>query len=503
MSLTNANLLSQAGVTPADARRSGAVEDNTTNDSGAVATAVAGAPQAGSVIIAKDAYIGTARLSNPDGVRFDGRGLLRYQPSSVLGRRVQNCAGRDTYSWGSEYLFAWLNLLVVSGAATVRMTGDSTTAGGYSIQLQTLLKRIPNVTVTIAGQSGKSTADWISTYLAADIAAAPTILIWHWGMNDAALSVGSPTTMAQFESNLRTGLSTYRASVPIGSGGIVLMTPNACSDGTNTRDEWRNEKMRQIIRNAAEEFQCAYYDTYGSYQDGYIGIGTWLDDTYADGLRGVHPQLAFSQSIAGDVYSLMIPPGIQQITVGYGVTQGPTSTVLSTDSHLTYPTGISFRRAMPANGFPLDGWVITFRESTVGNSALQYIYQYNTPQQTQMRTWNSVANNWSVWLTLVTPGVPANNRNIDGVSTVAGTIAAGKYWTFFESNTGAAAFAVTLPAPVDGEIYSMNWHAATGAISWVATAPATIVTRLPTAAVIFGGGYRVIYNSANTAWYPY
>lgn len=501
---TTANLLSQSGITPADARRFLAVEDNTTLDSAAVASAIAGAPQAGSVFIAKDTYIGTARLTNPDGVRFDGRGLLRYQPSSVLGRRVQNCTGRDTYSWGSEYLFAWLNLITVGAAATVRMTGDSTTAGGYSTQLQGILQRIPNVTATIAGFGGKSTADWISTYLANDIAAAPTVLIWHWGMNDAALAVGSPTTMAQFESNLITGLTAYRAAVPIGSGGIVLMTPNACSDGTNQRDEWRNEKMRQIIRNAAEQFQCAYYDTYGSYQDGYVGIGTWLDNTYGDGLRGVHPQQAFAQAIAGDVYGLMIPPGIQQIVIGYGYTMGPASaTVLATDAMSTYPTGISVKRATPGNGFPLDGWVITLRESAVGNSCFQTIYQYNTDQGYYIRSWNSIPNTWSVWHNMLAPNVPSANTNVDAVSTVSGTIPTAKYWNWFESNTGAAAFQVTLPAPVDGEIYSVNWKQATGAISWVATAPATNVTRLPTAAVAALGGYKLIYHTANTAWYPY
>lgn len=503
MSLTAAQLLSRFGIAPTDPFRQGAIEDNVTIDAGAIAAAIAATPQAGSVFIKQDTYIGTARVSNPDGVRFDGRGLVRYQPDATRGRRVQNCAGRDLYSWGSEYLFAWLNLLTVSGAATVRMTGDSTTVAGYSVQLQALLARIPNVTTTLAGISGKSTADWISTYLANDIAAAPTVLIWHWGMNDAALAVGSPTTMAQFESNLRTGLTSYRAAVPIGTGGIILMTPNACSDGTNQRDEWRNEKMRQIIRNAAEEFQCAFYDTYGSYQDGYVGIGSWLDNTYADGIRGVHPQQAFSQTIAGDVYALMIPQGIQQIVIGYGFVQGTGSALLSTDAMSTYPLGISIRRSQSVNGFPLDGWVFTWRESQVGNSCYQMNYKFSTDIGQYCRTWNSSPNTWGVWRNMQAPNIPSANRLIDAVSTVAATIPTAQYWTTFDVNTAAAAFAVTLPAPVDGEVYAFNWRNATGAISWVATAPATNVTRLPVAAVVANQGYKVIYNAANTAWYPY
>lgn len=475
----------------------GAVADGTTNDATANANAVAAVPDYyGKVAVPTNSYIGTARMAITRGIRVTGPGSLVYTPSATLGNRVQQPAGRDGLVWGAEYLYQWLAKISAGTAVTVRLSGDSTTASGYSTQLQSMLAQVPSCTVTLAGFSGKSSADWISTYLANDVTAANTVLVWHWGMNDGATGVGSPTTLAQFETNLRSGLTTYRASVPIGTGGIILMTPNASSDGTNSRDELRNEKIRQIIRNAAEDFQCAYFDTYGLYQDGYVGIGSWLDNPYADGLRGIHPQTAFSQAIAGEVFKLLVPEGIRTLAIGYGVVNanGYGSGALPTDAMSTYPLGVSIRRAQLTNGWPLDGFVVTARENANSICCTQTLFSYNVDATQMVRSYGSGA--WFAWRRI------GDKKVIDASSTTSATIARDTTYQWFESNTAAAAFAVTLPAPTDNDRLTLVFKNATGTLSFTATAPATNVTRLPTAALAASQPLTLIYNAGNTSWYP-
>jgi hypothetical protein len=476
----------------------GAVGDNVTNDAVSVGKAITDSVQAGNLLVPTDTYIGTARVANPDGVRFTGAGLIRYVPSAGLGDRVQQPSGRNSAAWGAEYLEEFLLKLVAGTSVTIRGSGDSTMYN-LGIQLPFLLASIPLCTFTPITNSGKSTADWVSTYLAADIAAAPDVLIWHWGMNDACRGVGTPTTMAQFESNLRAGLTTYRATVPVLSGGIILMTPSASGDGTNGRDEYRNEKIRQIIRNAAEDFQCAYLDTYSVYQDAYVDIagGTnWMDN-----IR-VHPQAAFAMAIAGSVYDLLVPSGIQKYIGGFRNSNGlPTSKAATDAMASSYPFGISVWRATSANGWPIDGFVTTMRENSVGTSGWQILHCYNVDKPLYMRTGiNSGA--WGVWRAIGVPSVAGSNKVIDVSSTVSATIATGIFYTWFESNTASAAFALTLPAPVDGDRVTVVFNSITGVMTFTPTAPATSVTRLPTTAIAARVPFTMIYNSGNTAWYP-
>jgi len=382
----------------------GAVVDGVTNDATAVAAALAAASMANAVLVQDDANIGTARVANERGVRPVGPGRLVYTPSATLGARIQNAAGRDNAAWGAEYLYKFLAKMSAGTAATIRLTGDSTTSGGYSDALIGFMATFPNVTITKAGQSGKHTGEWVSTYLAADITAAPDVLIWHWGMNDCS---GLSRTLTQFETDLRAGLTTYRATIPIASGGIVLMAPNASSDGTNGRDELRNEKMRQIIRNAATDFSCAFFDTYSLYQDAYVGIGTWVDNTYGDGLRGVHPGTSFSQAIAGELLDLLVPKGIRRAVGDFGFTNsnGSTTATLPADALSTYPAGISIRRALGSNGWPMDGWIITFSENTNRTSAVQILYTYSIDVTPYLRTYSGGA--WGSWAALGVSNVKA------------------------------------------------------------------------------------------------
>lgn len=370
----------------------GALCDYSTNDRTSILAALVDALYR--LFIPSDTKVGTTRVPNEKGIQFEGPGLLSYSPSATLGNRVQNPAGRERPAWGAEYLYKFLVKVQAGTASTIRMSGDSTTAAGYSDALIALLATFPTITATKFGFTGEHTGQWLSTRLAGDIAAAPDVLIWHWGMNDCS---GLSRTLVQFEADLRAGLTSYRASVPIAAGGIVLMTPNASSDGTNGRDEVHFEKMRQIIRNVAEDFQCAYFDTYTAFQDAYVGIGTWVDDPYADGLRGVHPQTAFSYAIAGELIDLLIPQGIRRSVGDSGFSNAAGAAVrLPTDALSTYPAGESIRRAQISDGWPMDGWVITTRENSVSTSGIQTNYKYNGDASPWIRTWNNTGV-WGTW----------------------------------------------------------------------------------------------------------
>lgn len=372
-----------------------------TNDSAAFATAISDSAQAGQLLIPADSYIGTARLTNNDGVRFSGPGLATYVPSSSLGRRVQQPAGRNGISWGAEYLFSFLVKLQSGTGVKVLLSGDST-ATNLSTQLTTLFNRVTGLQFVTHANTGLSTEDWVTSGtvgVSADVAVFADVMIWHWGMNDVASGVVHPTTMAQFESNLRSGLATYRASIPPTSGGIILMVPNACSDGTTGRDEWRNEKMRQIIRNAAEDFQCAYFDTYAAYQDGYVGSGAGWLDVFGGG--GIHPQAAFAQCIAGGVFDLLIPTGLQYGNagvIGFNNANGQSLTKTPSDALSTYPSGISIYLASTAYGWPIYGWVVTIRENSASTSCIQLLYEYSYDATPRVRSWTIAAGgSWGIW----------------------------------------------------------------------------------------------------------
>ena len=561
-----------------------AASDNTTNDATPVANAIAAAGQGGEVRVPADTFIGTARVANPDGVEFTGPGLLRYRPDATRGNRVQNAAGRERYVWGAEYLYQWLVKISAGTAATVRGTGDSTTAVGYGSyfeRLTVMLGALPGLTITNAGQSGKTTADWVATYLAADITAAPDLLLWHWGMNPGVVT----ESLSSFETSLRNGLTTYRASVPLASGGIVLMVPNACSDGANGRDEGRNEKMRQIIRSAAIDFQCAYFDTYGLFQDGYVGIGTWLDDTYTDGIRGVHPLEAFGRIIAGEMLDLIVPRGLRAYVGGGGVVANPPGSASSpavADSVTTYGKGISIRRAQAANPYlwPIDGYVMTMR-GTDATGGVQILWTYNSAQSAQMRHWNTSTAAWTAWSLIGTqtaPGTPlstdvsttyplgtsiargtaANGWPLDGfvvthceatnstyaiqynysytadipprvrtyttggwgawrslggavdpanalVTMVSGnstTIANGTHRTLLDAAATIAAYTVVFPtSPVDGEEHIITTTQTITALTLTAGSGTSFARATPTT-LAANGRIAYIYRAANTSWYP-
>jgi hypothetical protein len=411
LSQSSNHTFTQSGTAPTTRTMQAKARDIIASEDHAdVGNSIAAAGQAGGVYVPVDKDLGSAREANLDGAYFWGPGKLQYNVSAVLGDRVQNPTGRDRLAWGSEYLYRWIHKVANQAAATVRISGDST-ATNLGTAITPMFAAFTNITLTTSANSGESSQDWVDTRLAADITAAPDLLIWHWGMNDTDLDV--------FRDNLDSGLTTYRASVPIGTGGVLLMTPNASSDGTNGKDELRNEKIRAIIRAAAEKHLCAYLDTYGLFQDGYVGIGgsnDWLDDIGSG--RGVHPQPEFARAIAGEVLNVVIPPGVQKYFAPGGVSNvGNTDhAAAAADLITSYPKGISLRRALASNGWPVDGFVMTVYQQD-GAGGLQ-IHWANNNSYSGIRIRKGASTTWQAWTSGSSPFAnPTSPAVTDALST--------------------------------------------------------------------------------------
>lgn len=155
--------------------------------------------------------------------------------------------------------FSFLN-----NSIKVVWSGDSTTAGdGLSSEYwpkQSLCRRLlqsrhfKRIYVSLnSGYSGKNTEQWRTDYLASDLAQYPDLYILRWGINDPYyLKNGTKICTSRcwrylhpnrrdivdFETSLRSGLTTIRASRPHDDQmSIILMSLNSTSDTPNSRDE--------------------------------------------------------------------------------------------------------------------------------------------------------------------------------------------------------------------------------------------------------------------------
>lgn len=240
----------------------------------------------------------TPTLSNVDGVPFSGPGSLlkpetQWSTNSSAAVVSSTKAQQSSYAYtaprlmfGQEYLAHWMTLAEANSAIAFRCSGDSTTAGNNTtgnfapcaLFAQSAITRgLTGVTATNAGQSGKDTADWLSTYLATDLAASPDVYVVRWGINDSYFGL----TVAQTIANIRTGLSRIRPALsmdcPVGTTctgsfstdqmTVILQMPSSTNDNPNGRSPTYYEQLRNGYAQAARDFHCAFIDLYGAMPD--------------------------------------------------------------------------------------------------------------------------------------------------------------------------------------------------------------------------------------------
>ena len=314
----------------------------------------------------------------------------------------------DEVIQGREYATPFHAKLFAGANINITMSGDSTTNGDFATTPFRIWEILPNLlrergvgfglTCNNAGHSGAGTGQWVSTFIAADMATPPDVYVVRWGLNDPNIGLSDAANAAYTIAAIRSGLATIRASHAWTAMTIILMPPNDVYDDAAGRTQLWQQLVRAGLRQAARDYQCVYADTHQYLQD--ASVGYWINNDYGGSSgRFVHPLNMGNVLIAGLIAEALMPPGTayssgsQIWNVGY-----PSEVQLSTADISVYPLGISILPAVSANGFPFQGVVTTIKHIST------YAMQINQSSDTggtsgsdyAIRFFNLVAG-WSDW----------------------------------------------------------------------------------------------------------
>ena len=273
---------------------------NVTNDAQTKAAVVPNtAPAAGQLMVGNAGGTAYAPVAMSGAITMTSAGVTTAAlatPSATGAMSAERFSSTQDQNWaeadifGREYLYAWLVKLMAGSTPVIDLAGDSTTSGTGVDDANYLLDALitnfmtssyPAVTVYNDGVTGTTTAQWVSTYLTAQIARSPDLMIIRYGLNDAA------NGLATFTTALRAGLAQIRASRSVSQTAILLMTPNSTNDTPNSRDETWHLAINSVIRQAARDYLCCFADTYTFCRDS-ANAAPWMDNPYGDG-RHIHP----------------------------------------------------------------------------------------------------------------------------------------------------------------------------------------------------------------------
>lgn len=393
--------------------------------SGSLTSALKGAERAGAISNGIQAAIDASRagqtvltlsgdetvlnIRNPDGVEIDAR---RGRVFDSTGYQLTTYSNpRSRFVNGTQYLSAFLKKMMNSdGVTTAKKTyivwsGDSTTVGvnaepwspSYIANYYARRFGVKDVSNVNLGHSGKTLYEWGLWYINQEWStfAAADLVVLRWGINDPYYGY----TLEQIRTALYTGLEKLRANKTLAQQSIVIMTPSSTYDMPNGRDAKYYEQLTAILREAAEKFQCMFFDTYGMWQDSRHGAGVYLDDPYNDG-RGVHPDATFNAQIYLELFHYLYGP----VTVINGTTNLFSNTGSSVQmvnaswGPTTYELGESWWRANVSDAtWPVNGLVKC--ERFVDGIVVQTLYGWQNEKNrvTYSRTGLISANTWGAW----------------------------------------------------------------------------------------------------------
>ena len=416
----------------------GAAGNGAADDTSAIASSIAGAG-ASSYLRKGAKYLVTA-ISNALGKPFTGCGHVVKAVAG--GLEAQNTyADRYQRVTGQENLAAWYRLVYDQHTNPTRQmrivfSGDSTTAGvgvdaPYQISNLVLtgitengMQGPYNTACVNNGHSGAHTGQWESTYVYDDISASPDLLVLRWGINDPGyLKDGNPApidagqsyhnrrNITDFATSLRNGLATFRAAKNFYTTSILLMMPNSTYDIPNARDALWYEQMRDVLIQAARDYQCAFIDTYAIMQDSRYLANVLMDNPMSTSGRGIHPNNTMNSIIAGHMLDVIMPKGLRYNLASnkiYAI--GGAGLVVNVSlPPSAYGASIYMVRALTSNGWPIDGNALTFR--TADDTLIQYCFGYSDENRGKMlirygraKTLGGQPENWSQWFNQVVDG---------------------------------------------------------------------------------------------------
>lgn len=390
---------------PKNPKTYGAIGDNITDDSGIINSVISGSEKEIRIHSPDVYYVPT--YENLNGIKITGSGKLMQD--AVGGGKTQINSENDNfkYVFGREYL-SHFHQGYIDGWGTqpaVAFSGDSTTEGasinpGYFIHelfgktSESLGLNTPfGLALYNQGHSGDTTTEWLSTYLALDLAIPNLDLYFvRWGINDASFL--SPE---QFLANMRTGMTTIRGTFGLTDLSVVLMTPSSTNDTPNGRDASWYERIIPGLKEIAREFSCVFIDTYSYLRDSGVGVaGDFMDNPFANGIA-IHPLDVMNIWISSLMTQVCFPENLkakhgQAELVSLGGTFHAAAVNALPD---TYVAGQTISRGTPGNGWPLDGSVVTIRSADGTVFQINYPYLPADNNQYVYRFGNVATGVWS------------------------------------------------------------------------------------------------------------
>jgi len=392
----------------------GAAGNGTTDDVVAVQGAIDATNQKQtSVTLAGDSVYVTNSLTNTYGVPLTDGKLL--QPDAITGAyKVQtNSYAPDANGImvNRENLASWMlantiypvvpNAIYLFGDSTIEQDALFVPKSEILFEYALWEAGINWVSTVNRGVSGTS---WSDLNAIPDLGVNTRLIVIKYGINDATKTDNLETLAI----DARAKLTAIRAAT---NGNyynlsILLMGPSSTYRPATGQDATWYESLRTLYVQLAKEFHCAYFDTYAYLQDTSLAPGFWLDKIPPD-QGGIHPTPDASWWIWYE--------GIKRFVIGEGAWSrnkannfwnrngsAPGYTAFPTTEPQLYPMGISIDRATIANGWPVEGTIITIRGGSAGDGGevRQEITTIDVVPLKLMRTGTLLT--WTQWAELNT-----------------------------------------------------------------------------------------------------
>lgn len=399
--------------------------DGITDDTAALNAAIASFGPAGGMLQVPKNVDGSekkylisdwSKVANPYGVQFVGEGAI-VSPEAVGGYTQHNLYGNGfKESYGQEYLYRICQRFFLGQQANIFLFGDSTVEGktgedtAYNptqLVFDMFQEAGLNVSITNLGAGGTR---WDQMNAIPYITATSDLFIIKYGINDAS-KPGNEDRLVKIATSMRQQLAAIRAATngDKNSLSIIIMGPNSTNDTQHNRDAIWYEKLRGIYINAAREFQCAYFDTYGFMPDVRNSAGYSMDDPFSTG-QSVHPRNTMQCWIWGKMIDTFFSQRVTEKWRNNRFINAPsTSGTPNVATVLTnYTKGLSSYRATVAAGWLFEGVVLTFRSSD--DAGLQRLISFDKlGSKAIQRTWNTTTGTWNGWTGTAVGLTPANN----------------------------------------------------------------------------------------------
>jgi lysophospholipase L1-like esterase len=389
---------------------------------------------------------------NTFGVPFEeGKVLV---PSEIPGYKTQLNTYADDINGlmiARENLATWW---LETGGSTLQnmyLFGDSTveTAPHFPDKPEKLVRQAlvaSGINDIIVHNQGLSGTSWSDLDAIPYLGAATKLIVIKYGINDAV----KPDALATLATDARTKLAEIRGNA---NGGfktlsILLMGPNSTYRPSTDQDAKWYEDLRNLYVQLCKEFDCAYFDTYAYLQQTKEAPGWWMDDTGTG--EGLHPNPVAVRWIWRNAF------------VDFIFTRGEWSLVKANNySNMTltmdaptpsrepqlYDLGTSLHSALTANGWLMNGILITHRQA--GGVVVQTLYSQDIVPRTITRRGGGLT--WTQWtgqLLLVTAFLNTWANKLGGHQEAGWQVGADGFIELFGVLTagvnGSSAF--TLPA---------------------------------------------------------